>query len=68
MHPAKYYREQAERAQKLADMSHDGAVRDALGRVAEDYGDIAEDLETGAVEIRHPEMLPQLKRQRDIVD
>jgi hypothetical protein len=27
--------------------------------VAQDYDDIAEDLENGAVDIKHPEMLPQ---------
>jgi hypothetical protein len=30
--------------------------------VAQDYDDIAEDLENGAVDIKHPEMLPQRNR------
>jgi hypothetical protein len=30
-----------------------------LIRMAEDYEDIAVDLETGAVEIRHPDLMPQ---------
>jgi hypothetical protein len=33
-----------------------------LLRMAQDYTDIAEDLETGAVEIRHPELMPQNPR------
>ena len=31
----------------------------ALTRAAEDYEEIAQDLERGAVEIRHPELMPQ---------
>jgi hypothetical protein len=27
--------------------------------MAQDYEDLAEDLENGAIEIRHPELLPQ---------
>jgi hypothetical protein len=30
--------------------------------VAHDYDELAEDLENGAVEIRHPELLPQRNR------
>jgi hypothetical protein len=33
--------------------------RELLERVGRDYDDVAEDLETGAVEIRHAEMMPQ---------
>jgi hypothetical protein len=32
--------------------------------VAEVFEDIACDLENGAVEVRHPELLPQLRRDR----
>jgi hypothetical protein len=32
---------------------------EVLHRVAQDYDDIAEDLEGGAIEIRHPELMPQ---------
>ena len=31
----------------------------ALTRAAEDYEEIAQDLERGALEIRHPELMPQ---------
>ncbi len=53
-----HYREQAERARRLA-----GGLteRDAemLERLARDLDDIAEDLERGAIDIRHPELMPQ---------
>lgn len=65
MHPANYYRKQAAHAQTLADMSQEGAVHEVLVRLVQDYGDIAEDLETGAIDIRHPELLPQKNRKID---
>jgi hypothetical protein len=64
MHSAKYYREQAAHARELSGKVHQDELREKFERVAEDYDDIAEDLETGAVEIRHPELLPQLKHER----
>jgi hypothetical protein len=36
---------------------------DLLG-LAQDYDDIAVDLEAGAIEVRHPERMPQNSRQR----
>ena len=59
MHEASYYREQALRAQRLAGGQTQREIRALLERVARDYQELAEDLENGAVEIRHPEMLPQ---------
>lgn len=59
MYTARYYREQAQHARLLAEMVHQPDVRDTLSRAAQDFEDIAQDLETGAVEIRHPELLPQ---------
>lgn len=54
-HDAAYYREQAERAQRLArGMLRDDIV-EPLSRMAQDYADTADELETGAIEIRHPE-------------
>jgi hypothetical protein len=35
-----------------------------LMQMAQDYRDIAEDLENGAIEIRHPERMPQRQQQR----
>ena len=59
MQNAHYYREQAERARRLARAQTHRETRSILERVARDYDDLAEDLEIGAVEIRHPELLPQ---------
>jgi hypothetical protein len=33
--------------------------------MARDYKDIAEDLESGAIEIRHPDLMPQSRRLQD---
>jgi hypothetical protein len=63
MYEASYYRQQAQKAKRLAGMVHQPKVRDALNRTARDYEEIAYDLESGAVEIRHPEMLPQRRHQ-----
>lgn len=59
MNTAQYYRKQAERAHRLADLCHDGPVRVGLERLAHDYAEMADDIETGIVEIRHSELLPQ---------
>jgi hypothetical protein len=59
MYPAPYYRQKAAHARKLADMSPEGEVRRALEGIIVDYEQIAEDLELGAIEIRHPELMPQ---------
>ena len=53
-----YYHEQAERAQRLARSQTNREVEGLLLRMAQDYEDLAEDLENGAIEIRHPELLP----------
>ncbi len=44
-------------------MVHQPELCETLRRVAQDFDDVAYDLETGAVEIRHPEMLPQRHRR-----
>jgi hypothetical protein len=64
MHPPGYYREQAERARRLASLTHQPEMTEMLQRMAKDFEDIAHDLETGAVDVRHPELLPQLHRDR----
>ena len=64
MHDAAYYRAQAERARRLATLPTNRETHEALKRMAQDYSDIAEDLELGAIEIRHPELMPQLRRPR----
>jgi hypothetical protein len=64
---AGYYREQAERARRLADgvTPHSDAQK-SLRDMARDYDEIAEDIEQGAIEVRHPELMPQLKRRRSV--
>src|SRR5207248_2899576 len=54
-----HYREQAERAARLARGVTRSDVAEQLQRIARDYADLAEDLEIGADEIRHPELMPQ---------
>jgi len=61
MHDASYYREQAERARRLAAAVTDRETAAALSRAARDFEDIAVDLERGAVEVRHPELMPQTR-------
>jgi hypothetical protein len=53
---ASYYRERAAHARKLAGMVHQAELKETFERLANNYDEIAEDLETGAVEIRHPEL------------
>ena len=64
MHPPDYYREQAERARRLAGLTHQSEMTETLERMAQDFDDVAYDLETGAVDVRHPELPPQLRRDR----
>ncbi len=64
MQQASYYVEQAERAERLAELVTDTAAKAELTKMAQDYRDIAWDLTSGAVEIRHPELLPQLDHRR----
>jgi hypothetical protein len=59
-----YYREQAARARRLARCVVDAGVAKALRQAAQDFDDIAADLEAGAIEVRHPSRLPQLDRVR----
>ena len=64
MYDASYYRQQAAKARRLSDSTPDREASKALASAARDFSDIAEDLERGAVEIRHPEMMPQNKVTR----
>ena len=58
MQNAAYYRERAERVRWLARQGGD-AVYNELMSLAQDFDELAEDLLRGAVEIRHPELMPQ---------
>jgi hypothetical protein len=62
MKDAAYYRECAAHARRLAEMSYQGELRDFLRDMARDYDDVAEDLENGAIEVRHPDLMPQNDR------
>jgi hypothetical protein len=55
-----YYILQAQKAERLALLLTDDRARDDLLKMARDYRDIVEDMENGAIEIRHPERMPQL--------
>jgi len=59
MHDAQHYRSQAEVARRLADQVLNAEAEASLLKLAQDMSDIAEDLENGAIEIRHPERMPQ---------
>ena len=64
MHPARYYREQARHARRLAGTVHQSDLRKTLDGMARDFDELAEDLETGVVEIRHPELMPQQRARK----
>ena len=64
MQSVSYYRMQADKATRLAAMLTDARAAADLFKMAQDYRDIAEDLENGAIEIRHSERMPQLEHPR----
>jgi hypothetical protein len=65
MRSPSYYRDQADRAQRLARSvtDRDRGVKAVLSQVAQEYEELAEDLEGGAVEIRHPELTLETRRR-----
>ena len=59
MHDPSYYRDQAARARRLARSVTDRErAKGILSQVAQEYDELAEDLETGAGEPRHRELMP----------
>ena len=48
----------------MAGLVTDKMAKAELAKMAEDYRDIAQDLENNAIEIRHPELMPQLDHSR----
>ena len=62
MYEAAYYRGQAQRARRLARSISHSEVERPLELMARDFDDIVEDLESGAIEIRHAELMPQRQR------
>ena len=62
MYEAQYYREKATHARRLAGtVTDDDAIETLLG-FAQEFDDIAEDLERGAIHIRHEHLMPQRQR------
>jgi hypothetical protein len=59
-----YYLEQAEKADRLSSLVTDKAMAEELLKMAQDYRDIVRDLQNGAIEIRHPELMPQRQHSR----
>ena len=50
-------RERAKHLRRLAEMTWQDDLEALLRRVAHDYDEVADDLETGATEIRHDELI-----------
>ena len=59
-----YYRDRANHFRHLADMTWQHDLEVSLRSLAQDYDETAEDLEIGASDVRHPELLPEGKRPR----
>ena len=57
MDRAAYYRERADHARELADAAWQPDLKDMLRGFAKDYDEVADDIENGATEIRHAELL-----------
>jgi hypothetical protein len=57
MDRASYYRERANHARHLADAAWQPDLEEMLRRLAQQYEEVAEDIEAGAAEVRHPELL-----------
>ncbi len=56
MDRASDYRKQADHARQLAEATWQDNLEEILRRVARDFDEIAEDIEAGATEVRHPEL------------
>jgi hypothetical protein len=61
MYRSPYYREPAAPARRLARGTTRPSVVSMLAEVAQHYDEIAEDLDRGAIEIRHLELMPQTR-------
>ena len=62
MMDADYYREKAEQARRLAGGIYNREIAQELRDMARDYDENADDLDAGAVEVPHPELMPQEPR------
>jgi hypothetical protein len=52
-----HYRDRANHIRKLADAAWQPDLKDVLRGLAKDYDEVADDIENGATEIRHAELL-----------
>ena len=59
MDRASHYREQADHARQLAEATWQDNLEEILHCLARDFDEVAEDIETGAIEIRHTELLDE---------
>ena len=57
MDGASYYRERADHLRRLVEMTWQRDLKGVVRSLAQDYDETAEDLEAGATEVRHPELL-----------
>jgi hypothetical protein len=57
MDRASDYRERATHLRRLAELTWQDDLEALLRHVARDYDEVAEDLEAGATEIRHAELI-----------
>ena len=58
MDRASHYHHEADHARRLAEATWQPDLEDMLRRLARDFDETAEDIEAGATEMRHPELLP----------
>jgi hypothetical protein len=58
MDRASHYHCEADHARRLAEATCQSDLEDMLRRLARDFDETAEDIEAGATEMRHPELLP----------
>ena len=66
MHDVTYYQKLATRATRLSKQGMlPQDVVETLKKMAQDYEEIADDLITGAIEVRHPELMPQRRKNDD---
>ena len=57
MDHAAHYRDRASHVRELADAAWQPDLKDMLRGLAKDYDEVADDIENGATEIRHAELL-----------
>jgi hypothetical protein len=57
MDRAPHYRHEADHARRLAEVTWQPDLEEMLRHLAQDFDEIADDIESGATEMRHPELL-----------